>query len=111
MTKAEEDLDAGPDLAAIPESAAELNEARPESPSGEVRSYRFSIRAAPGAAIDAETLRIAEFWLNVADGDALWALLLACERMLQIADWESFGFRRGRSPVMPTGLLKDEELP
>jgi len=111
MTKAEEDLDAGPDVAALPEPAGELNEARTESPSGEVGSHRFSIRAAPGAAIDAETLRIGEFWLNVADGDALWALLLACERMSQIADRESFGFRRGRSPVMPTGLLKGEELP
>ena len=111
MTKADDDLDAEPDVAALPDPAGELNEARPESPSGEVRSHRFLIRAAPGVGIDAETLRIAEFWLNVADGDALWALLVASERMSQIADRESFGFRRGRSPVMPTGLLKDEELP
>lgn len=64
----------------------------------------------PGVHIDADIQRIAEFWLNVADGDALWALLLACERMSQIADRESFGFRRGKSPVTPTGLLKDELL-
>jgi hypothetical protein len=38
-------------------------------------------------------------------------LLLACERMSQIADRESLGFRRGKIPVMPTGLLTDEELP
>ncbi len=111
MTKAEEDFDAGPDVAALPEPPEELNEAGAELPSGEVRSRRFSIRAAPGVKIDEEALRIAEFWLSVADGDALWALLLACERMSQIADRESFGFRRGKSPVTPTGLLKDEELP
>ena len=81
-----------------------------EVPSSEVSSRSFSFRTAPGAAIDPEIRRIAEFWLNVADGDALWALVLACERMSQIADRESFGFRRGKSPVTPTGLLNDEEL-
>ncbi len=61
MTEAEENLDAGPDVAALPEPAGELNEARPESPSGEVRSHRFPMRAAPGVAINTETQRIAEF--------------------------------------------------
>ena len=57
-----------------------------------------------------EAIKIAEFWLNVADGDPLLALVRACERMSEIVDKESFGFRRGRSPVMPTGLLRDERL-
>ena len=83
----------------------------PEIPSSEISSRRFSIRTAPGAEIDPDIRRIAEFWLNVADGDPLWALLLVSKRMSQIADRESFGYRRGRSPVTPTGLLNDEELP
>ena len=80
-------------------------------PSSEIRSRRFSIRTASGAEVGPGIRRIAEFWLNVADGDALWARLLVSKRMSQIADRESFGFRRGRSPVTPAGLLNDEGLP
>lgn len=89
----------------------ELNGDPPEIPSSELSSRRYSIRTTPGVEIDPKIREIAEFWLNVADGDTLWALLLACERMWLIGDRESFGFRRGRSPVAPTGLLSDEELP
>jgi hypothetical protein len=84
MTKAENELDAGPDVADLREAPREINEAPPDLPSCETRARRFPIRAAPGVEIGAEVLRIAEFWLNVAEGEALWALLLACERMSQI---------------------------
>ena len=72
----------------------ELEGEPPEVPSGEIRFRRFCIRTAPSAEIDPDIRRIAEFWLNVADGDALWALPLVSKRMSQTADRESFGFRR-----------------
>jgi len=107
-----EDQEPGPDVDGLTGTAAPLEPdgEPPENPASELSSRRFAIRLTPGAEIDPEVRRIAEFWLNVADGDALWALLLACERMSQIADRESFGFRRGRSRVTPTGLPGDEEL-
>lgn len=111
MTGEDPELSANFDGSGGSASPLELDGEPPEIPSSETRSCRFSICMTPGAEIDPEIRRIAEFWLNVADGDALWALLLACERLSQIADRESFGFRRGRSPVTPTGLLKDERLP
>lgn len=111
MKSEDQELGADVDGLGITMPPSELHGEPLEVPSPEVRSRRFSIHMAHSTEIDAEVQRIAEFWLNVADGDALCALLLACERMSQIADRESFGFRRGRSPVTPTGLLNDEELP
>jgi hypothetical protein len=75
-----------------------------------VKTHRYEIRVLPGLAVQFEIKKVAEFWLNVADGDALWALVLAAERMTEIVDKESYGFRRGRSVIMPTGLLHDEEV-
>jgi hypothetical protein len=94
-----------PNLAAEPPQTADW---APEDLSPVVRSHRFEI--AGSADIPADVRKVAEFWLNVADGDALWALVLASERLTDIVDKESFGFRRGRSVVMPTGLLHDEPL-
>jgi len=110
MIEANGGMGADFDVAASEGPPQESDCAPTELPSGEVRSSRYSICAAPGAHIDIEVQPIAEFWLNVADGDALWALALACERMSQIADRESFGFRRGKSPATPTGLPNDEHL-
>ena len=108
-----ENRELGAEIGACDGSAPslDLDGEPPKISSSEISSRRFSIRTAPGAEIDPEIRRIAEFWLNVADGDALWALPLVSKRMSQIADRESFGFRRGRSPATPTGLLNDEELP
>jgi hypothetical protein len=91
------DQEEGANVEALYDSAPplELGCEPPEIPSSEIASRRFSIRTEPGVDIDPEILQIAEFWLNVTDGDALSALLLACERMTQIVDRESFGFRRG----------------
>lgn len=66
------------------EPPQELDGEPAETPSCEMTTLRFSIRTVPGAEIDPEVRRVAEFWLTVADGDALWALVLACERMSQI---------------------------
>ncbi len=49
----------------------EVDGAPPETPASETRALRCSIQMAPGAEIDPEVCRIAEFWLNLADGDAL----------------------------------------
>jgi hypothetical protein len=75
-----------------------------------VKTHRYEIEAPPGLAVQSEIMKVAEFWLNVADGDALWALVLTAGRMTEIVDKESYGFRRGRSVVMPTDLSHDEEL-
>ena len=108
-----ENRELGAEIGACDGSAPslDLDGEPPKISSSEISSRRFSIRTAPGAEIDPDIRRIAEFWLNVVDGDALWALLLVSKRMSQIADRESFGFRRGRSPVTPAGLLNDEGLP
>lgn len=79
-------------------------------PTSEVRAYAYKIAVPANFEAGGDAVKIAEFWLNVADGDPVLALVRACERMSQIVDTESFGFRRGRSPVMPTGLLSDEQL-
>lgn len=92
------------------EPPREVTWAPEDVPSSEEKSHSYKIAAPVGFEAKSEAIAIAEFWLNVADGDPLLALVRACERMSEIVDKESFGFRRGRSPVMPTGLLRDERL-
>lgn len=92
------------------EAPSEVTWAPDELPGAEVKSHGYKIAVPAGFEGRSEAMAIAEFWLNVADGDALLALVRACERMSEIVDKESFGFRRGRSPVMPTGLMRDERL-
>lgn len=112
MTEREEaHFGAGEGFAELGEEApGEVTWAPDDLPSSEERSHGCKIAVPAGFEGKPEAIKIAEFWLNVADGDPLLALVRACERMSEIVDKESFGFRRGRSPVMPTGLLRDERL-
>lgn len=92
------------------EAPCEVMGAPDELPAAEERRYGFRLAVPAEFEASAEAVKVAEFWLNVSDGDALLALVRACERMTTIVDRESYGFRRGRSLVTPTGLPKDERL-
>lgn len=70
------------------------------------------IRTEPGAQINAEDRRISEFRLNIAKGiHCESAVARSRARNGQIVDRDSFGFRRGRSPLMPTVLLRTKNSP
>ena len=102
MTKAEEDLDAGPDVAALPEPAGELNEARPKSPPGEERAHHFG-RAPRRASQSMRKPSASRIFGSVSRMATLYGRCLACERMSQIADRESFAFVAAKAPSRRPG--------
>ena len=71
---------------------------------GETSVHRFRLSPEIAAELEADVVRIAEFWLNVADGDLAIALALACERLNLAAATASRGFLRGRQLNTATGF-------
>ncbi len=86
------------------EAAAAEEAVITEPIAGETSVHRFRFSPEIAAELDAEVVRTAEFWLNVADGDVAIALALACERLNLAAATASRGFLRGRQLNTATGF-------